>query len=176
MVGCGAWNRFARVRPATKVITTRSVAHVPHDYTRRAAAKDALRYPPVQFTGEQARAIARGFVNAGGQRRYVMHALAIMRDHVHLVMRRHSVHIDQIAAHLKSAATRQMNTENVHPLQTYASENGRVPSPWARGYWCPFIDSESHMRAAIRYVQDNPLKAGMPAQNWGFLTEYEPAI
>lgn len=36
----------------------------PHDVALRHQANQALRYKPVRFTGEQARAIARGFAIA----------------------------------------------------------------------------------------------------------------
>ena len=63
----GSWSDTIRVfdllqfGPATKVTTTRNLAHEAHDRERRLVAKNALRYPPVRFTGIQARAIARGF-------------------------------------------------------------------------------------------------------------------
>src|SRR5438270_9322580 len=56
----GSWELF-RFGPATKTDTRRSVAARPHDRAQRLAAKQALKYPPVQFTGLQARAIGRGF-------------------------------------------------------------------------------------------------------------------
>ena len=63
--------------PATKslITSTHSVAAKPHDDALRLAAKTALRYPPVQFTGIQARAIARGFANAVKEHDYAIHAL-----------------------------------------------------------------------------------------------------
>ena len=55
----GAWElvRFGR---ATRTHARRSVASQPHDRKAREAAKWALKYPPVQFTGLQARAIGLG--------------------------------------------------------------------------------------------------------------------
>jgi hypothetical protein len=46
----GAWELY-RYGPATKTTETRSLAHQPHDVAARLAAKQALKYPPVQFTG-----------------------------------------------------------------------------------------------------------------------------
>lgn len=176
----GSWSRVVRefdlrrFGPATKVITTHSLATKPHDQTLRLAAKEALRYKPVRFTGEQARAIARGFAIAATEGEYAIHALAILPDHVHLVMARHGKHIDTIAAHLKSKATRHMTIEGVHPLAKYASPAGRIPTPWSRNAWCPFIDSEEYMRQAIRYVERNPIKAGLPRQRWSCVAAYVP--
>ena len=163
--------RFGR---ATKVSTTHSLAAAPHDEATRIAAKQALRYAPVRFTGLQARAIARGFAIASREHDYAIHALAILPDHAHLIMSRHRRHIDEIAAHLKSKATRQMNIENIHPMSRHAARDGRLPSPWARNYWCPFIDSIEYMRKAIRYVNRNPLKARLQPQRWNFIKPYNP--
>src|SRR5437870_11369696 len=65
----GSWSDFVRAwelerfGPATKVETRRSVADKTHDFRARQNAKKALRYPPVSFTGIQARAIGLGFAN-----------------------------------------------------------------------------------------------------------------
>ena len=174
----GSWSETVRefdllaFGPATRVTTTRSVASRPHDHTQRIAAKRALRYPPVRFAGTQARAIARGFAIAAAEHQYNIHALAIMPDHVHLVLSRHSRHIDEIAAHLKAKATRQLTREDIHPLAKHASPNGRTASPWSRNYWCPFIQDAAHMRKAIQYVERNPGKAGFKLQRWRCVTPY----
>src|SRR5690349_22122550 len=56
----GSWDLF-RYGSATKVDDYRSYAHDPHDKAKRLAAKDALKYPPVVLTGEQALSVAKGF-------------------------------------------------------------------------------------------------------------------
>lgn len=155
-----------RFGPATKVTTTRSVANRPHDKALRLAAKEALRYPPVEFTGVQARAIAGGLAEGCEEGGYTAYALAVLPDHTHLVMRCCDRHVDRIAAHLKAKATARLGLEDLHPLKQFASSRGRIPSPWARNYWCPFIDSPEYMRAAIKYVESNPAKAGLPSQRW----------
>src|ERR1700733_8293980 len=59
----GAWEllRFGR---ATKTDTRRSVASRTHNVKVRRDAKQALKYPAVQFTGLQAQAIGRGFADS----------------------------------------------------------------------------------------------------------------
>jgi hypothetical protein len=89
------------------------------------------------------------------------------------VITRHRKHIDVIAAHLKAKATRQLSIEDIHPMKSHAGKDGRLPSPWARNYWCPFIATEDYMRKAIRYVQRNPLKMGLAAQHWNCVVPYE---
>ena len=172
----GSWSETIRVYellrfgPATKVDTTRSVAHTPHDHAKRLAAKQALRHKPVQFTGLQARAIVRGFSIAADEHDYVFYALAILPDHAHIVMPTHPRHIDVIVKHLKAKATRQLSLESLHPFVDDPRADGTLPSPWARNHWSPFIDTPEYLRKAIDYVNNNPTRAGLKRQQWNCVT------
>jgi len=174
----GSWSAAVRrldllaFGPATKVDTTRSLAADPHDTAARLAARAALKHPPVRFTGPQANAVANGFALAAAEADYKVHALAILPDHAHLVIARHAKPIARIAAHLKARATQQLNQQDLHPLAGCASGAGRVPTPWSRSFWCPFIDDTEHMRRAIRYVEQNPVKAGLRPQRWKQVVPY----
>jgi REP element-mobilizing transposase RayT len=171
----GSWSEVVRefelrrFGPATDVATTRSVANRSHDHQLRLAAKQALRYPPVKLTGKQALLIAKGFGDAIAEQGYVVDALAILPDHVHLVMRYHVRPVEKIAAHLKTKATARLSAADMHPLARYASPAGRIPSPWSRNYWCPFIYDGEHYRRVIAYVEQNPVKAGLRAQHWSIV-------
>ena len=90
----GSWSEFvrswelSRFGEATKVDHGRSVARVPHDRDLRLAAKQALKYPAVRFTGEQAVAIAKGFGRYVERSGVTIWACAILPEHVHLVLAR----------------------------------------------------------------------------------------
>ncbi|MEM6316010.1 MAG: transposase [Planctomycetota bacterium] len=150
---------------ATTVTATRSHAADHHNGATRLAAKDSLRHPAVNFTGTQARAIANGLHDAVDEATYEIWALSIMPDHVHILLAAHPKPVEQIAAHLKSKATRKLNDLGLHPLAGRGT-NGRSPSPWARNYWCPFVRDARHLRAVRRYVELNPVKAGLKEQRW----------
>jgi REP element-mobilizing transposase RayT len=168
----GSWSDTIRVYdlfqfgPATKTDSTESVAHAKHDRALRLKAKDALRYDPVHFTGIQARAIATGFAVAAHEANYKIYALAILPDHAHAVLGPHDYHVDRIAAHMKAKATMQLNSEGRHPLAEHPRADGTLPSPWARNYWCPFIDSIDYLHQAIRYVENNPVRCQLKRQTW----------
>ena len=110
----GSWSDYVRswellrFGKATKVSTRRSVAARPHSSGQRLAAKRALRYPPVRFTGQQARCIAAGFRVAIDESDYVLYACSILPEHVHLVIARHHRRPKQIIGHLKARATQQL--------------------------------------------------------------------
>lgn len=166
-----SWDLF-RYGPATKVDTSESLAHVPHDRALRRAAKEALKYPPVQLNGTQARAVGRGFALAAEEGGYDVFACAVLPDHDHLVIGRHARSIGRIVGHLKARATQQLQREGLHPLADYADDEGAIPSPWARLYWKVFIDSSGWVRAAVRYVEKNPVKEGKRRQKWSVVVPY----
>jgi len=151
---------------ATKVNTTRSLANQNHDTEARLKAKRALKSPPVRFTCKQAAIIGKAMVQTSQATGYQVHALAVLPDHTHLVMSQNPKPVAQIAGHLKAKATLALTQNNAHPLAKYASDRGRIPSPWARNYWCVLIDSPQQMRSAIGYVERNPINAGLRAQRW----------
>ena len=66
-----------------------SRANVKHDRAVRLAAKQALLYPPVVISGAQALCVANGFAKQIRRSGYIVHACAIMPEHVHLVIARH---------------------------------------------------------------------------------------
>lgn len=175
----GSWSDFVaswelfRFGRATKTDSRRSVAGVSHDRQSRLAAKAALKYPPVSFTGQQALVVANGFAEAAVEDGFQLWGLAILPEHVHAVVARHERSIEWICKRLKRAGTRALLKAGLHPFRDYADEDGNVPMMWARGRWKVFLDSRADIRRAIRYVEDNPLKEGKPRQRWPFVESYD---
>ncbi len=178
----GSWSEFVRswdilqFGRATKTDDHRSVAHHSHDRELRLAAKRALRYPPVRFTGRQALAIAHGFSRAIRESGYALTACAIMPDHVHAVVLRHETLPERIIGHLKTRATQQLLAEGLHPFGDLRDRGGRVPGAWAHHGWKVFLDSESDVERAVKYVRENPTKAGMREQAWSFVAPVREAL
>jgi len=174
----GSWSDFVaswelfRFGPATKVDVRHSVAKVPHDRELRFAAKRALKYEPVSFSGIQARAIGRGFGQSAARGGVTVWACAILPDHVHLVIARHTCKAEQIVNAFKGAATRQLLAEQIHPLAHHATAEQGTPTCWARKAWKVFLDCENAILRAIRYVEENPVKEGKPHQKWRFVRPF----
>lgn len=175
----GSWSEFVgdwelfRFGTATKVDTCRSVAGASHDFARRMAAKTALKYPPVRFSGVQARAVGRGFSEFVGKSGLAVWACSIMPEHVHMVVARHRYPAEQVVTLLKGAGTRQLLRENLHPLAAFGVGGSRPPTPWGRGVWKVFLDDAEAVERAVGYVERNPLKEDKPAQRWSFVTAPE---
>ncbi|MBL8794049.1 MAG: transposase [Planctomycetia bacterium] len=168
----GAWE-LLRFGNATKTTERRSLAWDPHDVARRLAAKQVLKYPAVQFTGIQARAVGRGFGQFVKTNGLTIWACAILPEHVHMIIARHHYKVEQIVNLLKGDATRRLKEEGLHPFANYQAANGKLPKCWGRGEWKVFIDNEPQLWAAIRYVERNPLKENKPLQRWPFVVPFE---
>jgi REP element-mobilizing transposase RayT len=150
------------------------VARRPHDEALRLAAKAALKYPAVEFTGEQALAIAKGFQASAKRGGVTVLACAILPEHVHLVLARHKSKVEQIVNSFKGEATRTLLAEGLHPLAAYRTTRGKVPKCWARGQWKVFLDGAEDAQRAIYYVEQNPVKEGKRLQRWSFVSPFDP--
>ena len=176
----GSWSIYVGNRklhqfgPATKVTTRRSVAHTAHDAQLRLAAKEVLEYPAVTLTGVQARAVGTGFLHYVKRSGITVWACSVMPDHVHAVIARHRYQIEQVVNLMKGDATRQLLAEGLHPFAERRRPNGRLPACWARNPWAVYLDTEEDIVRAIQYVEENPVKAGLPPQRWKCVTPYDP--
>src|SRR5437588_3225049 len=103
-----AWELFRFGGPATKTTERRSLARDLHDVALRLETKRHLARPAVLFSGLQARAVARGFVDYVRRSGCIIHACSILPAHVHFVIARHRYSIERVSQQLKGAATRQL--------------------------------------------------------------------
>jgi REP-associated tyrosine transposase len=162
----GSWDLF-RYGAATKTNARRSVAGAQHDRALRSATKRALKRPAVEFSGVQARAVGRGIAKYAARTGLEIWACAIMPDHVHLVTGCAPIDIEQVVIQLKGEATGALVAEGIHPFQDIFDARGRRPKCFARRGWNVFLDPDDVLRA-IRYVEENPIKEGLPRQKWAF--------
>ncbi len=169
----GKWEllRFGRAR---RTLDRRKLADLSVDEVRlRDQARASLKYPAVQFSGIQARAIARGFAFVTQKRGFTIWACSILPEHTHLVIARHRYRVESVVNALKGEATRQLMSEGIHPLREYAKTGGRPPRMWSTGEWKVFLDSEDATDNAIAYVEQNPVEEGKAVQHWHFVTPFQ---
>jgi REP element-mobilizing transposase RayT len=171
-----AWELFRAGGYATKTETRRSVAGGAHDVRARRRVKEALKYPRVVFDGLQALSVGLGFRTMAGKSGYRIHACAILPEHVHLVIGRHSYRVEQMVRLLKAAASSQLAADARHPFALWPQPDGSLPTPWARNCWKVFLDSAEDVERAVRYVEGNPVKEGKPPQPWRFVTPFTPPL
>lgn len=110
---------------------------------------------PAYFINDNTRpVIAGGFASVVRRLKIEVPACAIMNDHVHILVLRSDYSVEYLVNQFKGAATKALHLEQ---------------SPWTRGCWKVFIDSEEILKIAIKYINDNPAKSGLSAQYWSFV-------
>jgi REP element-mobilizing transposase RayT len=83
--------------------------------------------------------------------RYLLHAWVVMPNHVHIVVHLIEPHtLSTVIKGWKSFTTRRIN-----------ETLGRRGSLWQIESWDRFIRNQEHYDAAIAYVHNNPVKAGL---------------
>ena len=167
----GSWELFRHGRPPQPRNGARSPTG-PTITPADAAAKSALKYPAVQWAGVQARAVGEEFARYVKSSGLVVWACAILPDHIHLVLGRHRLFVEQLVIQLKGAATERLIETGLHPYGHLKDRQGRTPKCFARGEWKVFIDRFEDVPRAIGYVENNPEKEGKPAQRWSFVVPY----
>jgi REP element-mobilizing transposase RayT len=162
----GSWSTFVasyelyRYGPATKVDTRRSIAHKPYDRQLKHEMRATLKFPPVRFTQQQIRIVAHAIAKTP----YRFHALAILPDHAHAVIEHSDRDIRRVVGHIKSEATRALR----------AAGHFSDRRPWVEHGWNVYLDCDRDVERAARYVNDNPVREGLGAQNWDFIVPFDP--
>jgi REP element-mobilizing transposase RayT len=164
----GKWELYKVAGKATKTTENCSLARRPHDRAARLAAKAELARPPVRFTPEQVRSIGRAFGEYAAKAELEVWACAIMPDHVHVVFACHRLAAEAVVNKLKGAATTKLVADGIHPFQALKPADGPPPKCFAQGEWVIFLDPED-VAWNVEYVENNPIKAGLPAQHWDFV-------
>ena len=94
--------------------------------------------------------------------RYQLLAWTIMPNHVHVLIEP-SYSLPRIVQGWKTYSARWalQNAQRLH-LQL------PVGGFWMRGYWDRYIRTEAHLEAAMHYIRENPVKAGLcrSADEW----------
>jgi len=175
----GSWSDFVwawelvRFGKATKTIERRDIMELTQDELQeREAARNGLKYEPVSINGQQALSIANGFGFRAKRSNYSIWACAILPEHTHLVLARHTYIVEQMAKLLKAAATTEIVKVGRHPLQKYKAADGSLPHMWAESQWKVYLDSEEQIENAIRYVNENPEREGKNRQHWSFISPF----
>jgi REP element-mobilizing transposase RayT len=108
----------------------------------RDEAKAVLCYPPVSISDDQAITVAEGFRIQTLKSNYTIWACAIMPEHTHMVLARHSYHVERMVNLLKGSTTTEMMKVGNHPLKLHAAPGERPPRMWSAHEWKVFLDSE----------------------------------
>ena len=141
-----------RVQPAGWVI---------RDFYQR--AQDLLKFELRTFSPQEVPAIADSFESCLHDSGYTCYACAIMPDHVHVLIRKHKHRAEDMIRNLQEMSRlhlQQIGLRAGHPV-------------WGGPGWKVFLHHPDDVRRTIRYIQQNPVKAKLPLQHWGFVKEYD---
>jgi REP element-mobilizing transposase RayT len=131
----------------------------------QATAATLLQDPRLTFDSAAVSEIALAFTEVIERERYTCYACAIMPDHVHILIRKHKHHAEEMMEILKEASRIRLRKSISH-----FSEH-RV---WASGGgWKVFLDEPNEVRRTVTYILRNPLPLGLPEQRWLFVKEYD---
>ena len=87
-----------------------------------------------------------------------------MPDHIHILIRKHKHGAEEMIESLQLTSRNHIRTTGIR---------GELHPVWTLGGWRKFIDSPDAVRRTIRYIEQNPIKAGLPAQQWPFVKGYD---
>jgi REP element-mobilizing transposase RayT len=142
-----------KLQPAARVI---------RDFYER--AKDVLKFPLLTFGHNERVEIAAAFAEGIAEHRYTCYACAVMPDHIHLVIRKHRDQAEDMIEKLQAISRQRFLVKGFaradHPV-------------WTKGGWKDFLHTPDDIRRAIRYVENNPIKIGLPEQRWPFVKVYD---
>jgi REP element-mobilizing transposase RayT len=128
------------------------------------SATSLLKYPQMTFKPAMIAAIAESFREVILTLKYTCYACAIMPDHVHILIRKHK--------HLGEEMISNLQRESHLRLRDLGLVDMEQPV-WGGPGWKVFLDHPDDIWRVIRYIQENPIKAHLPSQQWDFARPYD---
>jgi putative transposase len=138
------WELFLKIEDG-RVQRTKLEAYLDLGYgeclLRKSSLASALENVLLKFDGE----------------RYRIAAWVIMPNHVHVLVELWTMPLGQLVKGWKGPGARLINQ--------MTGRNGQL---WQDDYWDRFIRDEDHFRTALKYIESNPVKAGLAklAADW----------
>ncbi|KAF0182909.1 MAG: hypothetical protein FD124_184 [Alphaproteobacteria bacterium] len=106
-----------------------------------------------------ARFVEDVLLHADGER-YHLIAWCVMPNHVHVVF-------EQMAGHLLGDVVQEWKSVSAHRINRSLRRHGAL---WRREYFDRYMRDDGHLSATVKYVEMNPVKAGLAPEpaDWLF--------
>ncbi len=118
----------------------------------------------LEFTARDRDVIVQSFGETILWERYTCYAMEIMRDHVHLCIRKHRQLAEQMILTFQEFSRRALISaglrDSSHPV-------------WGGPGWKVFLDEPDDVWRTIRYIAGNPVKQGRKPSSYSFITHYD---
>jgi REP element-mobilizing transposase RayT len=128
------------------------------------SAHARLDFEPLIFTDRDIETIASAFRTVIARLKYTCYACAILRDHVHVLIRKHKDQAEDMISNLQRESHIALRDAGLvhmeHPV-------------WGGHGWKVFLDEPEDIRRTIGYIEKNPIPFRMPVQKWSFVKEYD---
>ena len=128
--------------------------------------RELLNFPVVWIDEAKRQEIACAIASVINEHRYTCYACAICGNHLHVVIRTHKHKALEQWNNLAEGIRRRLR----HRFADSINANHPVIS--ARPY-SVLLFTPDDVWGRVDYVQGNPLKEGLPAQQWEFITLYD---
>ncbi|SRR6266496_876326 len=126
-------------------------------------ADAVLKFPVIELSADARRTIADAFAHVVTKCKYTCYACAIMPDHVHLLIRKHKHQAGEMIHNLQRQSHLLLRERGFfdmhHPI-------------WGGPGWNVFLDHPEEVWRTISYIEQNPVKIGLPKQEYAFVTPY----
>ena len=127
-------------------------------------AKPILDFEPLWFDAEKRQTIGVAFAGLVEETGYTVWACTILKNHVHLCVRRHR----------DDAVTTWYRFADVSRSELLKSDDVDDNHPvWSDRPYKVFLYTPEDVRRIVKYTEENPVKEGLPAQKWSFVKEYD---
>lgn len=130
-------------------------------FSRAAAPK--LDFAPVWFDDAKRQAVGESIAQAVRDTGYTVWACAVLRNHVHLCVRRHRDSAETIWKKFADTTAAELRRSTPlppdHPV-------------WSQRPYKVYLYTPDDVRRVVAYIEHNPLKEGLAPQTWPFITPY----
>jgi REP element-mobilizing transposase RayT len=126
-------------------------------------AEPLLEHEPVWFNDAMRRMIADAIGRVARERGNTLWALSVCSNHAHAVVRTHRDRSEVIWQRFADASRNALRAAGL------VTKNHPV---WSHRPYKVFLYSVDDVSGRIQYVEDNPLKEGLPRQTWDCVVEY----
>jgi hypothetical protein len=130
----------------------------------RRNASTRLAHTLLWFDAPQRQAIGEAFGAVIAAERLTCYACVVLRNHAHLVTRRHRLQAEEMISLLRERSRQLLSRRG--PLPAYHPL-------WSSDPYVAFKDTPQAVSAAIRYIQSHFAKHNIEPQNWDFAVPYD---
>jgi REP element-mobilizing transposase RayT len=127
-------------------------------------AREVLQHAVLMLNDDEIHLVGDMLGEVIQERGWTCYACAVLPEHIHLLIRRHRDKAETMLNYLQDKTKQELigagRRPATHPV-------------WGGPGWKVFQGTREDMERCIRYIEENPVKAGRPRQYWKFVKKYD---